>query len=67
MAEVQKEDKTFGFFTRKMADHCHNCPVCSKAAKKPDSFFGKLMSWHQSWCPARAAHDKVYGKESLPG
>ena len=58
----QKKIK-FGLITKMLAGHCHNCKICAYADKKPGSAFEKLMSWHRSWCPAQAAHTKVYGKK----
>ena len=52
--------------TRALAGVCHNCEICPWAARKPDSTFNKLMIWHSTWCPARIAHNKVYGAKQLP-
>jgi hypothetical protein len=60
-----QEDKQFGLLTRIMARSCHNCRMCPYADRKPDSALGKLMRWHRTWCPAWAAHTKVYGEKPL--
>ncbi len=44
---------------------CHKCGICTYADKKPMSLFGKFMRWHRQWCPAYAAHIKIYGKKDL--
>ncbi len=60
----QKKEQ-FGMPTRMLADFCHHCGICTYANKAPHSAFGKLMSWHRTWCPGWAAHTKVYGEKSL--
>ena len=57
----KKED--FGIGTMALANVCNNCGICAFANKKPKSGFAKLMAWHRNWCPARLAHNKVYGKK----
>lgn len=51
--------------TRVLAAICHSCGICPWADKKPQSWFGKLMRWHRTWCPAWAAHTKVFGRKPL--
>jgi len=60
-----QEKRQFGIITKFLAGRCHNCTVCEYAEKKPDSAFGKFMQWHRTWCPAWAAHTKVYGEKPL--
>ena len=60
-----QEEQEFSLATRAWAGLCHNCGICPYANRKPDSSFGKLMRWHRTWCPAWAAHTKVYGLKSL--
>jgi len=55
----------FATVTRALAGFCHNCRVCTYANRKPESAFGRLMEWHRDWCPAWAAHTKVYGLKDL--
>ena len=55
----------FSTLTRALAGVCHNCGICSFAEKRPESAFGKLMRWHRGWCPAWAAHTRVYGEKPL--
>ena len=55
----------FGMVTKALADICHNCGVCVYANRRPESTFGRLMEWHRDWCPAWAAHTKVYGLKDL--
>jgi len=55
----------FGTTTRLLAGVCHNCGICAYANRKPDSSFGSLMTWHRTWCPAWAAHTKIYGLKDL--
>jgi hypothetical protein len=57
--------RQFGVATRALAGLCHNCGICPYANRKPDSPFGRLMRWHRTWCPAWAAHTKVYGLKDL--
>jgi hypothetical protein len=51
----------FSALTRGLAGVCHHCGICPFAERKPDSAFGRLMRWHRTWCPAWAAHTRVYG------
>jgi len=51
--------------THLLAGSCHHCGICPFAERKPDSAFGRLMRWHRSWCPAWAAHTRVYGEKQL--
>jgi hypothetical protein len=55
----------FGTATQALAGLCHKCGICPFADKKPQSPFGRLMRWHRTWCPAWAAHTKVYGRKPL--
>lgn len=55
----------FGIGTRVLAGVCHKCGICPCADKKPDSAFGRLMRWHRKWCPAWAAHSRVYWRKPL--
>jgi len=48
-----------------LANLCHKCGICPYADKKPDSHFGKLMRWHRTWCPAWAAHTRVFGRKPV--
>jgi hypothetical protein len=60
------ENRTeFGMTTKLLAGLCHQCGVCPYANRKPESRFGRLMEWHRTWCPAWAAHTKVYGLKDL--
>ena len=60
-----KEKKQAGLATGILAAFCHSCRICPYAAQRPDSSFEKLMRWHRKWCPAWAAHTKVYGVKDL--
>ena len=60
-----QEVQQFDLGTRALAGVCHNCGICPYANRKPDSAFNKVMRWHRKWCPAWAAHTKVYGVKSL--
>ena len=60
----QKKEK-FGLVTRILAGFCHKCGICAYVDRKPNSTFGKVMRWHRKWCPAWAAHTKVYGEKPL--
>ena len=55
----------FGLPTRMLAGLCRRCGICPYANRQPDSNFGRLMEWHRTWCPAWAAHTKVYGMKDL--
>jgi hypothetical protein len=55
----------FGIVANVLAGVCHNCEICPYANRKPKSAFEKLMRWHRKWCPAWAAHTKVYGVKLL--
>jgi len=59
------KNEQFGISTKFLAGICHRCEICPYANRKPDSSFGKLMRWHRKWCPAWAAHTKVYGLKPL--
>jgi hypothetical protein len=61
---VQKKDQ-FGIVTNALASVCHNCEICPYANRRPNSAFEKLMRWHRKWCPAWAAHTKIYGAKPL--
>jgi hypothetical protein len=61
------ENKQFGITTRMWAGLCHSCGICAYANRRPDSNFGRLMSWHRTWCPGWASHTKVYGLKDLTG
>jgi hypothetical protein len=68
MIENRKHAKTredFSNATRILARVCHKCEICPYADKRPNSTFGQLMRWHRTWCPAWAAHTKVYGRKPL--
>ena len=54
-----------GAVTRALASVCHGCGICAKADRSPQSRFGRLMRWHRTWCPAWAAHTRVYGRKNL--
>jgi hypothetical protein len=61
---TNREDD-FGFFTRMLADLCHNCGTCRYTARRSGSPFSRFMGWRRNWCPAWAAHSRVYGDEPL--
>ena len=63
--DTTQEEAHLGIITKMLAGVCHNCGICAYAEKKPNSTFGKLMRWHRKWCPAWAAHTKVYGEKPL--
>ena len=60
----QAEEQS-GIVTRALAGVCHKCGVCAYADRKPRSIFGRIMRWHRKWCPAFAAHTRVYGRKPL--
>ena len=60
-----QEKKQFAKGTQLLAGMCHNCSMCTYADRRPNSVFGKFMRWHRTWCPAWAAHTKVYGEKTL--
>ena len=55
----------FSTLTRMLAGGCHHCGICPFAERRPGSAFGKLMRWHRNWCPAWAAHTRVYGEKQF--
>ena len=55
----------FGTGTKVLAGICHKCGICPYADREPDAAFGRLMRWHRGWCPAWAAHTRVYGRKPL--
>lgn len=55
----------FSTLTRTLAGVCHHCGICPFAERRPDSAFGRLMRWHRNWCPAWAAHTRVYGEKQF--
>ena len=55
----------YGIVTNSLANLCHHCNICKYANRKPRSNFNKIMVWHRKWCPAWAAHTKVYGLKKL--
>ncbi len=58
-------DESHGTVTRALAGVCHGCGICTRADREPQSTFGRLMRWHRTWCPAWAAHTRVYGRKNL--
>lgn len=50
----------FSALTKFMAHRCEDCILCKYARERPDTFFGKIMHWHGSWCPFWKARQKVY-------
>lgn len=48
-----------GTVTLTLANICHGCGICARAERT--SNFERIMRWHRRWCPAWAAHSKVYG------
>ncbi len=59
------DHRQFGITTRALARFCHGCGICPYAARRPGTPFEKVMRWHRTWCPAWAAHTKVYGAKAL--
>jgi len=55
----------FAIVTRALAGVCHKCEICSYADRKRGSALGRLMRWHRTWCPAWAAHTRVYSRKPL--
>ena len=49
-----------------MAKHCENCPACKYARKKPETTFGRVMTWHGKWCPFWKAWQEEYGSKQEP-
>lgn len=60
-----QENNQYGILTKSLAGVCHHCGICAYAHKKQGSTFEKVMRWHRTWCPAWAAHAKVYGVKKL--
>ncbi len=61
--ETEKKENSGGghsWLTKLMATRCEHCPMCQYARKKPETWFGKFMNWHGTWCPFWKAHEKVY-------
>jgi hypothetical protein len=58
-------ENEFNFFTRMLADFCHNCGMCRYTARGPCSAFGRRMGWRRNWCPGWAARSRVYGDEPI--
>jgi len=54
-----------GPLTLTLANVCHGCGICTRAERRPMSAIGRLMRWHREWCPAWAAHSKVYGPKAF--
>jgi len=46
-------------FERFLGKMCDGCALCNYARKKPESWFGKLMTWHGKWCPAWKAQQEL--------
>ena len=61
---AQKEEQ-IGIITQILAGYCHNCKIGPYADRRPNYAFGKHMRWHREWCPAWAAHTKVYREKPL--
>ncbi len=38
--------------------HCESCGMCRYAEKKPESFIGRIVRWHKTWCPAWKAYQR---------
>lgn len=56
-------DEEFSFFTRVLADFCHDCGMCRRASRGPRSVFDHFMDRYRNWCPPWAAFSRVYGDE----
>lgn len=52
-------------WTLALANFCHDCGVCDRAERRPQSPFGRFMRWHRTWCPAWSAHKEIYGPKSF--
>jgi hypothetical protein len=46
-------------FKRTLGTVCDSCPLCNYARKKPETRFGKIMSWHGQYCPAWKAQQEL--------
>ncbi len=46
-------------FQRTLGKVCDNCPLCNYARRKPETSFGKVMSWHGQYCPAWKAQQEI--------
>jgi len=64
-AQHAQTGEEFGYTTRILAGICHKCEICPYADRRPDSALGRFMRWHRAWCPAWAAHTRVYGRKPL--
>ncbi len=45
-------------FSDALKTHCESCGVCRYAEKKPESFIGRFVGWHKTWCPAWKAYQR---------
>ena len=39
--------------------HCDRCTLCNYARQNPDTWVGKIMAWHGTWCPAWKAQQQL--------
>ncbi len=44
---------------RLMAERCDRCRLCNYARENPDTWVGKIMAWHGTWCPFWKAQQEL--------
>ena len=46
-------------FIRYLGERCDRCSLCNYARENPDTWVGKIMAWHGTWCPAWKAQQQL--------
>jgi hypothetical protein len=46
-------------FSRFLGEICDNCTLCRYARQNPETWMGKIMTWHGKWCPAWKAQQQL--------
>lgn len=46
---------------------CEDCPIRSRAERKPDSIIARLWRWHTTWCPGWKAYQESLAEKEKAG
>jgi hypothetical protein len=42
-----------------LGERCDRCFLCNYARNHPETWVGKIMAWHGTWCPAWKAQQQL--------